>query len=745
VPSPGANGSLPAETFRSDGGGAGTVGEGGRPGGRSAPRGLTDSVDVAGACSVRGVFVGRDDQAALLACFDETGTTVFAVLCQLCAGDADLAVELLGETYAHVRRTAASSYGVDADRRWMIDAAHNIYAARAPAGRNEIGPVAALAPRDRVIVRLHDGEHRGPSEIALLLGIPIDDVERSLSEARAVLTTSTMEAFKRGDVWFDDAMRAAARARISGPITPAKSDDDQDGFGDDPAPALISRRTMVGAGATASIAAMIGLGLWFGSSDSDRASMGKAIPEPPAATATTSPTTTSPTTTRPAVITTAPATDDTLVLGSEVSHVAVTTSIVAVPETGFIIDPVPEGLVPAGGYLSSGEGSPLIGWFQLWASTDAAHTAGRWLAINVTSVNWSAPQPATNDTRRVDLGGHPALVTTDGAGIISVASSAAEDTRLALQAYGVSVDEIGRLIGSMTLTADNEPTFASAADAVLDGLDLRISRSSSSFDLFGVFAYGGDRAAFYSAPDSHSSVEVYAQPQKGDDLLTSVLLGPPSTDPIVATYAPAGTIEIAGRQVRIFDLGRPFLQWHDGNDTITLSGDLPLSDLLEAAATTRPASAEEWRVQINTNPTYSDDTDSGLNSQEPERVEITQRDSASEPGVVVRMATELDESGQRTLEISAGDGMLSGISVDPSKPVTVFVDIDVTIIVAVFESPGLGKKLRVSLSGRPAVIMPLVPLGDSGDYGAAYAFSEIADFSVALVDTDGTLIQELGV
>lgn len=99
---------------------------------------------------MRFVYVGRDDQAAILACFDETAAAVFGALCRLSAGDADLAVELLGDTYAYLARIAASSYGVEVDERSMIDAAHSVYAARSAAGRNEIGPVAALAPGDRV-------------------------------------------------------------------------------------------------------------------------------------------------------------------------------------------------------------------------------------------------------------------------------------------------------------------------------------------------------------------------------------------------------------------------------------------------------------------------------------------------------------------------------------------------------------------------------------------------------------------
>ena len=688
----------------------------------------------------------------MLACFDETATIVFGTLCQLCAGDADLAVELLGETYTYLARLAGSSYGVDVDRRWLIDAAHSVYAARSPTGRNEIGPVAALAPRDRVIVHLHDVEHRGPSEIALLLGVTIDDVERSLAKGRAAIApaesgSSTVDTFRCGDVWFDDVMRAQVRARLGGPAAPREADDQQDTSTDDPAHALISRRTMVGAGAAASIAALIGLGVWFGSSSGDEASHGNELPEPPTTSSrsrTTTPTTTPATPpTMPTLAVDTTPTDETIVLGND------TTTVFTVPvvrPTGYIIDPVPDGLMPAGGYRSDDNENSFKGWFQLWASADAAHNAGRWLAINAVSAAFHAPQPISADTRRVDVGGLPAVVTGESTGTMRVTTATTDDNRVELVTFGISVEELSQVVGAMELTSDEEPTFGSSADGVLDGLDLRISRSAGFMSMITGMA-DSDRGAFYSSPDGSTNVDIYAGPQTEDDLLATALLGTPSDDPAAIAYAPSGSIDIAGRHIVVvaaFD--SHLLQWHSGNDTVTVAGNMPLSALFDVAANIRLATEQEWQTQINTVPTYSDDTDSGLSPEETEFVEVTQGDRSSEPGVVVRLGTNPYESGEWPIEISSGNGSIqTGIRVDPAMPVAVFIDIDVTIIVAVFESPGPRKKLRISLPGRPSVIVPLVPLGEAGAYGAAYAFSEIADFRVALVDTDGTLIQEIAV
>jgi len=687
------------------------------------------------------VYVGRDDQAAVLACFDETATTAFAALCQLCAGDAELAVDMLVETYSYLARMAASSYGVDVDRRWIIDAAHSVYAARAPqTARHEIGPVAALTPRDRVILRLHDIEHRGPSEIGLLLGVTIDEVERALASSRATLAASAAQAFQRSDVWFDDTMRADARARLGGSAAAPATDSSEQTPSDDPADALISRRTMVGAGATASIAALIGLGLWFGSSGDDKATKGNDPPVPPT-TSTTSRTTTRSTTadTEPDDPTT---TDETIVLGNDTT----TSAAARAPRpTGYIIDPLPDGLVPAGGYFSTGaDEPPFTAWFQLWASTDAAHTAGRWLAIDAVNVGWRDPQEARPATHRQVMGGRPALVTTDPTGIVHVLTATTESNRVELVAYGIGIEQISQLLGAMDLTSDDEPIFATMADVVLDGLDLRISRPDATFGLQVGMASNEGGGAFFSSPDGSQNIDVYSGPQTADDLLATTLLGTPSSDPAAVAYAPNGTVDVAGRHVVVIDgYHGHLLQWHQGNETITMSGSVPLGALFDVVASIRLANEQEWQAQINSSPIYTDDTDSGLDGEQQEYVEVTPRDSSSVPGVVVRVSTTFDESGQRSLEISSRNGMVGGMPVDPTKAVTVYVDIDVTILVVVLESPGPRKKLRVSLSGMPAVIVPLVPLGDGGAYGGAYAFSEIADFHVALVDIDGTVIQEL--
>ena len=687
------------------------------------------------------MYVGRDDHAAVLACFDETAATVFGVLCQLCAGDADLAVHLLDETYAYLARVASSSYGVDVDRRWMIDAAHSVYAAHARPGRDEGDPIAALAPAERVIVRLHDVERRGPSEIALLIGSTVGDVERSLANGRAVLAppgsgTSTADAFRRGDVWFDDAMRTRARDRIGGGrvTAPETTGAEEAARADENPSALMSRRTMIGVGAGASIAALIGLGLWFGSSIGNEHADGNELPEPP-------------TTTAPRVRTTTPTTladdtdttDDTIVRGTDTTA-AETSTTIALADTGFIIDPLPEGWVPAGGGDS---GYPPPSWFQLWASADAAHTAGRWLAISVGSFGWGGPQLARPGNRRQIVGGLEALTSTDEDGIINVLAATDPDEEwIDVYAYGLTIDALDAFVGSTTFSRTEAPSFGSEASVTLDGLDLRISRPGGGF---GPFPWSAStRGAWYSSPAGDKFIVVEAGPQVTDDLFAIALVEPPSTDPVATVQAPTGIVDVAGRRIVAISLfDQTSLFWHSGAYTIALRSNSSFTELLDLAARTRQATPDEWQAQLEAAPVYTDGPEEPDPTTPPLR-EIGHGGSSSGTRVFIRMG--IADEAAMTVQITHRNGTIEApYDFDPSHPVTVWIATDVTIIVAVFQSPDPTARLRVSLDAVPAALVALVQLGESEYYAAAYVFDDVADFTVALVDTNGTVIQELDV
>ena len=98
-----------------------------------------------------------------------------------------------------------------------------------------------------------------------------------------------------------------------------------------------------------------------------------------------------------------------------------------------------------------------------------------------------------------------------------------------------------------------------------------------------------------------------------------------------------------------------------------------------------------------------------------------------------------------TDESTDGVWAFSPVAPDQEQPITLMLDFEATVVVGIFRSPDPAMRLRVAVGGRPAAIVALVPIDGTDFSGAAYAFSEFADFTVALVDADGAVVQEFEV
>jgi len=720
------------------------------------------------------VHVGAGDRAALLACFDETAASAFGVLCRLCAGDSRLALDLLGDTYAYVERTAASTRGLDVDVAWIVDAAHSVYAARAPRrGTDELEPVASLPAPERVVVHLHEVERRPVPAIATLLGTTTDEIELLLGTGRVALHggaigASVADAFRRGEVWFDDVMRAEVRARVGG-RSPAASGAADNAAANSPiadpagerATALLSRRTMITAGAGASIAALVGIGVWLGSGN-DGQSRGNELPEPPKqpsttttpVTPTTTPTTTPPTTT-PATVDAA-VTGDTVILDSTTGEVAVVTSgSLVVAPTGFIVDPLPADLLPAGGYMDTA--TEMRNWVQIWASPDADHMSGRWLALLV--MDSSRSTPIASDVSRVVIGGNSGVLRLDSSGSAQVMVALTDTVRVEARSFGFSAEMLDVVFAGMSADDERQPVFA--APGVLDGLDLIASHPSSEVSV----AYDvidGDRSTLYTSADGSRYVSIVAGPQRAGDRLATRLLSEPSIIQTTIAYSSERTISVGGREMligAIDELGPDlFIQMHDGGFTVTISGNVKLTTLFEIAANTRRATFDEWMSQRSATvppPANRPDPSSTFFFGTGNLLPIGQVTTSSDSEWTVSIkADEVDDAGRLGVRIEHGlpgtgtatrGSIFSFVVPDADHPVSAFVEVSATILVGVFESVGSAVAMRVTVDGKMPADVPLVVLGATSRSAAAYAFIEIADYSVALVDASGAVVQEVDV
>ena len=694
----------------------------------------------------------------MLACFEETSALAFSVLCRLSAGDTRLALDLLTDTYGYLERTAAASHGIDVDPAWIVDAAHSVYAARAPRpGSNELEPVASLSARERVIVHLHDVEGRSTARIASLLGTSEPAIERLLDSGRASLDGAAVkvaDTFRRGEVWFDDVMRAEARTRLGGrsPSGSPWSEDAPPDIADHPS-RLLSRRTMIRASAAASIAALAGIGVWLGSGD-DGKPRGTDLSDGPRRRSTT--------TTDHATEETTPFSADTKVPGSRIvvdsttGEVAVVTSgTKVIPPTGFIVDPLPAGLLPAGGYMDSAAETP--NWMQVWASPGADHMTGRWLAL-LAMDSTRTTQTVPSDASRVAIGGHAGVLRLDSSGGARAMVALSDDVDVEARTFGFTAPMLDVIFAGMSVDSSHEPALT-AADTVLDGLDLIVSHPSSEVSV-GDDVIDGDRSSLYTSADSTQYVSIVAGAQRAGDLLATRLLSEPSIVQTTIAYSSKRTISVGGRDMLIGaldELGPDlFVQFHDGGYTVTVSGNVKLTTLFEMAANARPATFDEWNAQRTARvpqPVERPDPSSSFFFGTGNLVQIGQVTTSSDSEWTISIkADDVDDSGRLGVRIEHGlpgtdtstrGSTFSFVVPDAAHPISTFLEASATILVGVFESPRPAAAMRVTIDGKAPEDMPLVELGATTRSAAAYAFAEIAGYTVALVDADGGVVRDI--
>ena len=705
------------------------------------------------------MHVGADDRAALLACFEETSPLAFGVLCRLTAGDTDTALDLVVDTYNYMGRKAASSRGIDVDMAWLVDAVHSAYAALPPRpGHGEIEPVASLSARERVVVHLHEVEGWPRSAIATLLGTAEAEIGPLLISGRAALggadRSAIADVFRRCEVWFDDTMRAEARARLGGRRPVGSATDDPPPAAASAATGLLSRRTLMRAGAVASIGALAGIGVWLGSGTDG---------EPEEAGVPTAPQARSGTTTATTPKVSAADTQvspGTIVLDSATGEVAVVASgSMDGPPTGFIVDPLPLRLLPAGGYMDRAAVTP--NWMQVWASADADHTDGRWLALLAMDSARSS-QTVEDDARRVVIGGHSGVLRLQANGAARAMVALSDTVQVEARAFGFTGPMLDLVFASMTVDDDHQPSLAAGAGDVLAGLDLVVSRPSSEVSV-GDDVINGDRSSLYTSADRGQYVSIVAGPQRAGDLFATRLLSEPSIIQTTIAYSSERTISVDGRQMLIGaldELGPDlFIQFHDGGYTVTVSGNVKLTTLFEMAANTRLATFDEWSLQqkatVPTPAAERPDPSSDFFFGTDQLVQIGQVTTSSDSEWTISInAADVGDAGRVGVRIEHGlpgtdtstrSSTFGFVVPDADHPVSAFLEASATIVIGVFDSPGPATAMRVIVDSKAPEDVPLITLGETTRSAAAYAFADIADYTVALVDVGGSVVQAIAV
>ncbi len=744
------------------------------------------------------MYVAAGDRTAVLAAFDEWGAAIFASLCRLTAGDAPCALESLVRTFDHLR-SASEPTGVEVDRTWLLAAAHSVYLvtndASTAAPRAAVG---SLSPTERVALDLVQVEGLGLSVAATVLDVSDDRVSELVAAAVARLSTlaegvSAASAMRACEVWFDDATRARARAAVrdGSPLggaavaTPTPLDLGASlGVGPSSPPYLIpigsplsglptrqsiqpaglpefrrpkrSRWVVIGAGIAT--AAVLGIAaVWV--SPSASSGHGSTLPtELPPRTTTKPSTTTAPATTEPA--TTAVRADGTASTDTSSPGDVVVTSgslvLGLVQSTGYIASPLPDGFAITDAYSNQSQDFSPPGWLQVWASPGATWSSGRWFAMVTASVQYEGFGGEPVGSQRVDIAGHKALVSIEPGGVqwttveIATGGGAGTPSIVEFESRGLTNEVIAQLVRSAS-TDSVGITFSAAADAALRGLDLRVSRSTQSSSLRWDLSTTQTFLVDYADPILGRQFQLFVTPQTVNDLEMSLLIHPAPTEQ-AATAFPDRHVELGDRSVIIgaldqgSDSNPPFVQWHEGTNTVSVIGyGASLDVLLEVARTARLATTDEWSAAVHTPPAL---TPSNGFSESTDGASTVIGDQKTSTGV--RVITSLDPTGQGKINVddtepsgveSSGGLIVSLRDSGSLDHVSTFQSLAATLLIYATETPSSGVAMRVTIDGYEPVDTPLVAVGS---YTAgSYVFSELGHFWVAIVDAAGAVVTQL--
>ncbi len=694
------------------------------------------------------------EPADVIACFDATGAAVFTTTCHLAAGDLRAAEALLTDTYREFAREPAVGTDIGAMRCLAHRVALQSATDRAPSTASN--PLAKLPMRERVAISLSSIEGQPADVVATVLHLSEDDAR--VVTQRALLTLADLAPGEQVDVlvratetWFDDSTRERVRESLaqpapSAPPVPAAANATTSTSTSTNAQrrrtrsrSAIGRRVAI-IGATAAVLAA-GFAWVSPTKHRDRPSdIAAAIASlPPAVDGATN--------------------DQTVTARPD-------------PSVGYVIGTPPTGFVAAGAYEQSHD-DPTVGWFTLWASPDATRSTGRWFAVltELTPLEFGLT-PAAN---RTTINAHPALIrrTADSAMEITatavdppadlVTAASPSDTKrpffggdFTLTGGGYTGEELISLASSIYLQ-DGQPHLLDSARTLTTGTDVVVEQPSTSSDLDAqVYASGGP-TSYYQRADGVGLLQLAVSPTTTNDLRAARLLLRPAPGSIDVAAPPLTTsqtdttlnTEADSRRTTVSTDadGNTVLQWHDGTDTLTLSGTLDAIPMLSVALTVRQASASEWTTLLTTaQPMFDDGVET---SSDAALTDLNAMTTASGDRWTFKVTNDLG-----ALEVAHTSDAVGGNAWSSREPfrfdtlgaLTTFGSGTATVVAFAIHDPKSAVALRVTVGAGQPIDAPLVAVtANDGtvNYAAAQAFSEIDKFSVALVDASGNVVRQL--
>lgn len=372
--------------------------------------------------------------------------------------------------------------------------------------------------------------------------------------------------------------------------------------------------------------------------------------------------------------------------------------------TGWIIDPLPDGLRGLQYLSTAGDTAAGGGWGEVWAEPGASRTGGRWFSL--TLFPFRELDPGAPAWFPVDVAGRDGIADVGPDGVVSLAYDAglADAARLiTIEAFGFTVTQLVELADSIGIIddrpqlVDDRPEFL--RPELLDGL-VQIAAEPTDSDLTtrAVLGRGAGSIVFYGdgGPWDVTLVQEQLDVGPSDDRLLALSLNRFLVDP--ATFsAPPGfegaELVVGSRTIGSYPL--VVARWSANGRTLSVMSSRGFDATLALVPAVRFADADEWA------------------SLERQRAPRSPDVGRTAPGVTVASGALADGREYSVLHWASSDelelrvGRSSAFQPTGEQPLRVFTLDGVSLVVALTSEPAAA--LTVT-SADGALTVPVVEL-----------------------------------
>ncbi|MCU1362086.1 MAG: hypothetical protein JWN99_3375, partial [Ilumatobacteraceae bacterium] len=429
------------------------------------------------------------------------------------------------------------------------------------------------------------------------------------------------------------------------------------------------------------------------------------------------------------------------------------------PVTVFTVDPAtigPPGFVfddPGSlqivGAWSAGEGArPATAYaddrFDLWTTPGATRTTGKWMAV-VTQHSRDDYEEMWPEAVRVQVGSGAGLVASSDEGVSRMLFTASDETPFQIAAFGFSLADLMAMAGEVHDGADdNTIYYGTMIDSVLAGLSPRVSQlvPYGTVDANGLVAQP-DTSTSYSGNNGNMWVSVAVSSPTDLDAAVYEFLMRPVTITDAEDQAALDALARNGQPVRLTENpaspGNIVATRMTERGAITVSSyNVALSTVIRLLSQVRLTGQAEWADLIDR--TNRGEFNNESSSTGVPATQIGVQQDGRNPFWIAQMLPGDPVNVYVSVGNSGWGGQLSDVGAAPT--VHQFASASYTFLVGTARSPSTARVMRVTVQGQAPIDTPMVQVGDTPLYAAAYAFSDALPDTVEFLDSAGNVVTE---